>query len=68
VRIGKRSRVITVVAQRSYSVAAGRRVTLRLPLSRDARSALRTRKRLKVRAELTPASGQTTRKTLTIRR
>jgi hypothetical protein len=68
VRVGRRSRVITVVAARTYRVAPGRSTTVRLRLSRDARRALRTRARLKVRVELTPAAGKTTRKTVNLRR
>jgi hypothetical protein len=52
-RVGKRMKVVTIVRDARYSVAAGKRKTLTLPLTREARSALAKRRTLRVKIALT---------------
>ena len=67
-RLGRRLKVITVVADRRYTVAAGKSTTLTLALGRDAKLALRARKTLKLVVSLKPATGKTVTKRLTLSR
>lgn len=68
VRIGGRARILVVAPGASYRIAAGARKTVRLTLSRAARTLLRTRRTLRVRATLTPASGKAVTRDLTLHR
>lgn len=68
VRVGSRSKVVTVAATRSYRVAAGRTATLSIPLSRDARTALRRTRRFSVRVTLTPTGRKAVRRTVKLTR
>lgn len=69
VRLGtRRSKVITIVVDRRYGVAAGKTATFTLPLSRDATIALRARRTLQVVVSLKPATGKTVTKRLTLSR
>ena len=51
-RIGTRSKLVTIVRDTRYSVAAGKRKTLTLALSREARSVMARRRSLRVRITL----------------
>jgi hypothetical protein len=68
VRSGGRKRVLAVSPGAGYSVAAGRQRTVRLTLSRAARRLMRTRRTLRVRVTLTPASGPAVKRDLTLQR
>jgi hypothetical protein len=68
VRSGGRRRTLTVSPGAGYSVAAGRQRTVRLTLSRAARALMRTRRTLRVRVTLTPASGPSVTRDLTLHR
>ncbi|MDP1849884.1 MAG: hypothetical protein Q8K79_19015, partial [Solirubrobacteraceae bacterium] len=68
VRRAGRARILVVAARASYRVAAGGRKAVRLTLSRAARTLLRTRRTLRVRATLTPSSGKAVKRDLTLHR
>jgi hypothetical protein len=68
VRLGKRSRVVTLTASGRYSLAAGKSATVRLRLTSAGRSVMRARKLLRVRVELRPSGGKVAARTLTLRR
>ena len=68
VRIGTRSRILTVARNASYDVAAGARKTVALELGAAARAVLRKRRTLRVRVTLTPVSGEAITRDLTLRR
>ena len=67
VRVGKRSKVLTVVAKRSVNVGSGRKSTLTLTLSRDARSALKHRASLTVVVTFKPSAGKAVTKRVRLR-
>jgi hypothetical protein len=68
VRIGARSRILTVAPNATYDVAAGARKTVALKLGRAARAVMRKRRTLRVRVTLTPASGAAITRDLTLQR
>jgi hypothetical protein len=68
VRVGKRAKVLTVVAKRTVKAASGQRVTLTLKLSTAARSALKHRASLTVVVTFKPDSGKTVTKRVKLRR
>jgi len=68
VRIGTRSRILTVAPNATYDVAAGARRTVALKLGRAARALMRKRRTLHVRVTLTPASGAAITRDLTLQR
>jgi hypothetical protein len=68
VRIGMRSRILTVAPNATYDVAAGARRTVALKLGRAARAVMRKRRTLRVRVTLTPASGAAITRDLTLQR
>jgi hypothetical protein len=68
VRIGARSRLLTVARVASYDVAAGASKAVALKLGSAARAVMRKRRTLGVRVTLTPASGQAITRDLTLRR
>lgn len=68
VRIGTRSRILTVAPNASYDVGAGARRSVALKLGRAARAVMRTRRTLGVRVTLTPASGAPITRDLSLRR
>jgi hypothetical protein len=68
VRIGARSRVLTVARVASYDVAAGASKAVALKLGGAARAVMRKRRTLGVRLTLTPASGAAITRDLTLRR
>jgi hypothetical protein len=68
VRSGGRARILVVAPGASYRVAAGARKTLRLTLSRAARTLLGARRTLRVRATLTPVAGKAVTRDLTLHR
>lgn len=68
VRVGARSRILTVAPNATYDVAAGARRTVALKLGRAARAVMRTRRTLRVRVTLTPASGAAITRDLTLQR
>jgi hypothetical protein len=66
-KLGKKAkRIITLSGSLKYSVAVGKSATVRLSLSKDARSLLKTRKKLSVRLAVKPATGSATSKALTL--
>jgi hypothetical protein len=68
VRVGTRSRIITVARVAAYEVAAGARTTVALRLGSAARAVMRKRRTLGVRVTLTPASGSPITRDVTLRR
>jgi hypothetical protein len=68
VRIGGRSRILTVAPVAGYDVAAGARKTVALKLGSAARTVMRKRRTLRVRVTLTPASGAAVTRDLTLQR
>jgi hypothetical protein len=68
VRVAGRSRTLVVSTGAAYSVPAGARRTVRLTLLRAARTLLRTRRTLRVRATLSPTTGQAVKRDLTLHR
>jgi hypothetical protein len=68
VRIGGRARILVVAPPVGYSVAAGARRTVRVTLSRAARTLMTTRPTLRVRATLTPVSGSAVGRNLILNR
>jgi hypothetical protein len=68
VRIGKRSKVVTLTSSKAYSLPAGQSASLKLTLSKDGRSVLKARRSLKVAVELRPAGGKVAVRQLTLRR
>ena len=68
VRIGRRTQILTVAAGARYSVAAGAGKTVRLTLTRAARTLMSTRRTLRVRATLTPSTGTAVKRDLTLHR
>jgi hypothetical protein len=68
VRVGKRAKVLTVVAKRSVKAAAGKRATLTLTLSKDALSALKHHATLTVVVTFNPDSGKAVSKRVKLRR
>ena len=68
VRVGKRSKVVTLTSSKAYSLAAGTSASVKLTLSKDGRSVLKARRSLKVTVELRPADGKVAVRQLTLRR
>ena len=68
VRTGSLSRLLTIAAPRPYTVAAGARRTVQLPMTALARRVLRTRRTLRVRVALDPAGGTGVTRILTLNR
>jgi hypothetical protein len=68
VRVGARSRILTLAPAGSYDIAAGARRTVALRLGRAARAVMRKRRTLRVRVTLTPASGTAITRDLTLQR
>jgi hypothetical protein len=68
VRLAGRSQTRVVALGAAYNVPAGARRTVRLTLSRVARTLLRTRRTLRVRATLSPATGKAVKRDLTLHR
>ena len=68
VRIGRRTRTLTVATGARYSVAAGAIRTVRLTLTRAAHTLLGTRCTLRVRTTLTPSTGPAVTRDLTLHR
>jgi len=66
-RLGKKAkRIITLTSGVRYSMPAGKSATVRLTLSKDARSLLASRKKLGTKLAVTPTSGAATSKALTL--
>ena len=70
VKVGRKKgkRLVTLARSAKYRVAAGRTATVRLALSKDAKTLLKSRRSLRVRLTLKPASGKAVAKTLTLAR
>jgi hypothetical protein len=68
VRIGTRSRILTLAPTARYDVAAGTRKTVALKLGGAARAVMRKRRTLGVRVTLTPTSGAAITRDLTLQR
>jgi len=67
-RVGNRTKVVTIARDASYRIAAGGRRTVTLTLSRETRSLLRARRSLRVRIALKPSRGATVARTVTLSR
>jgi len=68
-RVGKRSKVVTIAPDTRYTVAAGKRKTLTLTLTREARSVLAKRRSLRVKITLRPGGvAKAVTRTVTLRR
>jgi hypothetical protein len=68
VRVGKRSKVLTLIAKRRVKLAASKRTTLTLKLSSAARSVLEHHASLTVVATFIPSTGKTVSKRLRLHR
>jgi hypothetical protein len=68
VRVGKRSKVLTVVTKRAVETAAGKRATLTLKLTSAARNALKRHATLTVVVTFKPDSGKAVTKRVKLRR
>ena len=68
IKVGKRSRILTMTRTAGYTIAAGKQRTAKLTLGKDARSALRRQRSINARVTLRTKAGLTTTRTLQIRR
>jgi hypothetical protein len=63
-----KARIVTIARDATYTVAAGKRKTVTLKLSKDARRLLQRRRSLKVRVTLKPSRGAAVTRTLMLSR
>ncbi len=68
VKLGKRTRVVTLTGTTKYSVPAGKTANVRLTLTRDGRSLMTRYRSLRVSLEVRPASGSAVTRKLTLKR
>lgn len=66
VRVGRTRKVISVTRKVSYNLAGGKKRTVRLALSRDAKTAMKKSKRLAVRVVIDPKPGRIVSKRTTL--
>lgn len=70
-KIGKKKKFVSITSARTTTLKGGKTTTLKLTLSRDARTLLRRSTKVKVKLTVTPVGSTTTKaitKTLTLRR
>jgi hypothetical protein len=68
VKLGSKKRTVVLTRSATYSIAAGKRATVKLVLSKNGKSVLRKHKRLSVRLHVKPSSGKTVTKKLRLTR